>query len=66
MKQTTFYALQAIRSIDQEGGGVTTSKAIATKENISQGVLMKVLHTLQKAVFLVYIRDAARSVVDSH
>jgi len=46
IKKTTFYALQIIRRIYLEENKVVTSKFIAEKENLSQGVVHRVLRTL--------------------
>ena len=46
IKQTTFYALQIIRRIDLEDENIVTSKLIAEKENLSQGVVLKLLREM--------------------
>ena len=52
IKQTTFYALRAIRRIYLEKEVIVTSTVIAEKEDISQGVLLRILRTLDKANIL--------------
>ena len=52
IKQTTFYALQAIRKIYLEEQRIVTSKAIADQEGMSQGVLLKQLRTLANSGIL--------------
>ena len=52
MNQTTFYALRAIYTIEQSDEKFVTSTFIAKKENLSQGVLLRVLRVLQQAGFL--------------
>jgi Rrf2 family protein len=46
INRTTDYAIRIIRAI-YDNGGVVTSKIIANKENISQGVLMKIMRVLK-------------------
>jgi len=52
IKQTTFYALRAIRRIYVEDKPVITSTVIAEKEELSQGVLLRLLRTLNHAGIL--------------
>ena len=49
IKQTTFYALLAIRRIYVENREIVTSKLISEKEGISQGVLLRILRSLDNA-----------------
>ncbi|HIT90160.1 MAG TPA: Rrf2 family transcriptional regulator [Candidatus Merdenecus merdavium] len=46
INKTTDYAIRIIRAL-YDNGGVVTSKSIAEKENISQGMLMKIMRTLK-------------------
>lgn len=48
LKQTTFYALWALRDIYLDKNKVLTSNLIAEKENISQGVLLRTLRMLSR------------------
>jgi len=52
IKQTTFYALRAIRRIYLADETIVTSTMIAEKEDISQGVLIRILRMLDKADIL--------------
>jgi len=47
VNKMTIYAFQIIKRIYMQGGGIVTSKYIAEKERISQGVVMKTLRILQ-------------------
>lgn len=46
LNKTTDYAIRIIKTIYHEGG-IVTSKAISIKEEMSQGVLMKIMRTLR-------------------
>jgi len=48
IKQVTFYALWALRNIYLDDAEIVTSNVIAEKENISQGVLLRILRLLSK------------------
>jgi len=52
IKQTTFYALKAIRRIYLENEEILTSNIIAEKEKLSQGVLLRLLRILDRAGIL--------------
>lgn len=52
IKQSTFYALQAMWAIYEEDNVIVTSRIIAKKTNLSQGVVIKVLSILEKAGIL--------------
>jgi len=45
----TTYAIRVIVRLHSENGELITTKTLSEKENISQGVLMKVLFPLKKA-----------------
>lgn len=46
INQTTFYALRAIRRIYLTDETIVTSTSIAEKEEVSQGVLIRILRSL--------------------
>lgn len=48
IKQTTFFALRAIRRIYLEDETIATSTKIAEEEGVSQGVLIRILRMLVK------------------
>jgi len=48
IKQTTFYALRIIRRIHVEDRNIITSAVMAEKEEISQGVILKLLKQLER------------------
>lgn len=52
IKQTTFYVLKAIRRMYLEDSAIVTSTVIAEKEQISQGVTLRLLRRLEHAGFL--------------
>ena len=52
IKQTTFYALRVIRRVHLEGKGIITSNLIAEKENLSQGVVLRLLREMAHAGIL--------------
>lgn len=49
IKQTTFYAMRILYQIHEGEASVVTSKEIAEKEEISQGVILKILRELSHA-----------------
>jgi len=53
IKQITFYALRALRAIYLEDKEIVTSSRISKTEEISQGVLMRILRHLSKSDILV-------------
>lgn len=52
IKQTTFYALAAIRRIHLENREIVTSTVIAEKEGLSQGVILRILRMMADASIL--------------
>lgn len=52
IKQTTFYAMRILCRIYKEENMVVTSKEIAEKEELSQGVIAKILRELSHAGML--------------
>lgn len=49
IKQTTFYAIRILYRLHREKTNLVTSKYIAKKEEISQGVILKILRVLSHA-----------------
>jgi len=60
IKQTTFYALQILKRIHLEDKDIVTSILIADRENLSQGVVLKLLRTMvdTKILYAHQGRDA--------
>jgi len=52
LKQTTFYALKILYRFHLESNRIVTSNTIANKENLSHGVVLRVLQKLRKEGFL--------------
>ncbi len=53
MNKMTSYGIRVIRCIAQKEGATVTSKYINEKEDISQGILMKVLRLLRQGGLIV-------------
>lgn len=49
IKKSTFYAFRILHRIDKGKGRVITSKEIAEKEELSQGVTLKILRVMEQA-----------------